>query len=263
MAETAPETIAVADAGPGVAVVTLNRPDAANALNTRMGEELLHAWSHLAVRDDLRCVILAGAGRHFCAGADLKERNGMSDHDWSAQHEVFEAMIRAQLRVPVPVIAAVNGAAVGGGCEMALACDFAYAGEGARFGLPEVGLGIMPGLGGTQLLRRAVGERRAVELLTTGRLFTAAEAEAFGLVSGVTAPDALMSTVMAVAGTIAAKAPLSVRALKAVVREGAAMHLPEAMDLELTHYNRLFKTHDRREGVASFNEKRTPGFRGE
>ncbi|WP_374473252.1 enoyl-CoA hydratase/isomerase family protein [Phenylobacterium sp.] len=262
MPELTPETLLIEDAAPGVAVVTLNRPDAANALNTKMGEELLHAWSRLAVREDLRCVVLAGQGRHFCAGADLKERNGMTDHEWSAQHEVFEAMIRAQLAVPVPVIAAVNGAAVGGGCEMTLACDFAYAGEGARFGLPEVGLGIMPGLGGTQLLRRAVGERRAIELLTTGRLFTAAEALEFGLVSGVAAPDALMSTVMAVAQTIAAKAPLSVRALKSVVRDGAALDLPEAMNLELTHYNRLFRTEDRREGVASFNDKRTPDFKG-
>lgn len=258
-----PETIKIEDAAPGVAVVTLNRPDAANSLNTKMGEELLHAWSQLAARSDLRCAVLAGEGRHFCAGADLKERNGMSDHAWSAQHEIFEAMIRAQLSVPVPVIAAVNGAAVGGGCEMTLACDFAYAGEGARFGLPEVGLGIMPGLGGTQLLRRAVGERRAVELLTTGRLFSAAEALDYGLVSAVTAPEALMATVLEVAGTIAAKAPLSVRALKSVVREGAAQHLAEAMDLELSHYNRLFKTHDRREGVAAFNEKRTAQFEGE
>jgi len=121
----------------------------------------------------------------------------------------------------------------------------------------------MPGLGGTQLLRRAVGERRAVELLTTGRLFGAAEALDYGLVNGVTAPDALMATVLEVAGTIASKAPLSVRALKSVVREGAAMHLGEAMDLELSHYNRLFKTQDRREGVAAFNEKRTAQFGGE
>jgi enoyl-CoA hydratase/carnithine racemase len=256
------ETIKIEDAAPGVAVVTLNRPDAANALNSRMGEELLHAWSQLSLRPELRCVILAGEGRHFCAGADLKERDGMTDPQWSAQHEVFEAMVRAQLAVPVPVIAAVNGAAVGGGCEMTLACDFAYAAEGARFGLPEVGLGIMPGLGGTQLLRRAVGERRAVELLTTGRLFSAAEALDYGLVNGVTAPDALMRTVLEVAKTIAAKAPLSVRALKSVVREGAALDLGDAMNLELTHYNRLFKTQDRREGVASFNEKRTPAFQG-
>ncbi|MET0273577.1 MAG: enoyl-CoA hydratase-related protein [Phenylobacterium sp.] len=257
-----PETITITEPTAGVAVVTLNRPEAANSLNTQMGEELLHAWSALAARADLRCVILAGAGKHFCAGADLKERNGMSDADWAVQHRVFEAMVRAQLSVPVPIVAAVNGAAMGGGCEMTLACDFAYASETARFGLPEVGLGIMPGLGGTQLLRRAAGERRALELLTTGRQFSATQALEYGVVNGVTAPDALMDTVLAVAGEIASRAPLSVRALKHVVREGASLDLAAAMEIELSAYNRLFKTADRREGVASFNEKRTPFFEG-
>jgi enoyl-CoA hydratase len=258
-----PETILVDEPAPHVARITLNRPEAANSLNTLMGEELLEAWTALAGREDLRCAILAAAGRHFCAGADLKERNGMSDAAWAAQHRVFEAMSRAQLSVPFPVIGAVNGAAMGGGCEMTLACDFAYASETARFGLPEVGLGIMPGLGGTQLLRRCAGERRATEILTTGRHFTAGQAEAWGLVNGVSPPEALMETVLAVAGEIAAKAPLSVRALKHVVREGASMDLAAAMELELSAYNRLFKTEDRREGVASFNEKRTPAFKGE
>ena len=258
-----PETILLDEPQAGIARITFNRPEAANALNTLMGEELLEAWTELAARPDLRCVVLAAAGRHFCAGADLKERNGMTDAAWSAQHKVFEAMARAQLAVPVPVIGAVNGAAMGGGCEMTLACDFAYASETARFGLPEVGLGIMPGLGGTQLLRRCVGERRAVELLTTGRPFTAAQALDYGVVNGVTAPEALMETVLAVAAEIAFKAPLSVRALKHVIREGASLDLAAAMELELSAYNRLFKTADRREGVASFNEKRTPAFRGE
>ena len=206
-----PETIKLTEPTPGVAVVTFARPEAANALNTMMGEELLAAWTELAARPDLRCVVLAAAGRHFCAGADLKERNGMTDAAWSAQHKVFEAMARAQLAVPVPVIGAVNGAAMGGGCEMTLACDFAYAAETARFGLPEVGLGIMPGLGGTQLLRRCAGERRAIELLTSGRPFTAAQALDYGVVNGVTAPEALMETVLGVAAEIAAKAPLPVR----------------------------------------------------
>jgi len=149
-----PQTIKLTEAAPGVAVIAFNRPEVANALSTQMGEELLEAWAGLAARPDLRCVILTGEGRHFQAGADLKERHGMTDETWAAQHRVFEAMVRAQLSVPVPIIAAVNGAAMGGGCEMTLACDFAYASESARFGLPEVGLGIMPGLGGTQLLRR-------------------------------------------------------------------------------------------------------------
>jgi enoyl-CoA hydratase len=256
------QTISLEDTAPGVAVVTFRRPEAANSLNTQMATELLLAWSELAGRDDLRCVVLAGEGRHFCAGADLKERNGMTDEAWSAQHKVFEAMARAQLAVPVPVIAAVNGAAMGGGCEMTLACDFAYASETARFGLPEVGLGIMPGLGGTQLLRRCAGERRAIELLTTGRPFTAAQALEYGVVNGVTSADALMETVLAVAAEIASKAPLSVRALKHVVHEAHHLDLAAAMEVELSAYNRLFKTDDRREGVASFNEKRPPSFKG-
>lgn len=256
------QTISVEDAAPGVAVVTFRRPEAANALNTLMGKELLLAWTELEMREDLRCVVLAAEGRHFCAGADLKERNGMTDEAWSAQHKVFEAMSRAQLAISVPVIAAVNGAAMGGGCEMTLACDFAYAADNARFGLPEVGLGIMPGLGGTQLLRRCAGERRAIELLTTGRPFTAAQALEYGVVNGVTTPDALLETVLAVAAEIASKAPLSVRALKHVVHEAHHLDLAAAMEVELSAYNRLFKTDDRREGVASFNEKRTPKFEG-
>jgi enoyl-CoA hydratase/carnithine racemase len=257
-----PQTIRIEEAAPGVAVVTFARPQAANALNTLMGEELLLAWTELGALADLRCVVLAGEGKHFCAGADLKERNGMSDEAWAAQHRIFEAMAGAQLAVPVPVIAAVQGAAMGGGCEMTLACDFAYAAEGARFGLPEAGLGIMPGLGGTQLLRRCAGERRALELLTTGRPFSAAEALDYGVVNGVTTAGTLMETVLAVAAEIASKAPLSVRALKHVVREAHSLDLAAAMAVELTAYNRLFKTADRREGVASFNEKRTPVFEG-
>jgi len=258
-----PQTLKLTEPAPGVAMVAFNRPEVANALSTEMGEELLLAWTELARRDDLRCVVLTGEGRHFQAGADLKERNGMTDEAWAAQHRVFEAMVRAQLSLPVPVIAAVNGAAMGGGCEMTLACDFAYASETARFGLPEVGLGIMPGLGGTQLLRRCAGERRAIELLTTGRPFTAAQALEYGVVNGVIAPEALMETVLGVAAEIAARAPLSVRALKRVVREGVSLDLAAAMEMELSAYNRLFKTADRREGVASFNEKRTPVFKGE
>ena len=257
-----PDTIIQEDAAPGVALITLNRPDAANALNTAMGRELLEAWKALAARADLRCVVLGGAGRHFAAGADLKERNGMSDADWSAQHRLFEDMIRAQLGCPVPVIAAVQGAAMGGGCEMVLASDFAYAAEGARFGLPEAGLGIIPGLGGTQLLPRAVGSRRALEIMATRRPFSAEEALAWGVVNAVTSADGLMARALEAAAAIAASAPLSVRALKAVVRDGGGQPLGAAMELELEFYNQLFTSQDRREGVAAFNEKRTPKFEG-
>jgi enoyl-CoA hydratase len=256
------ETITVTEAAPGITVIAFNRPDVANALSTQMGRELLDVWSNLRADENLRCVILRGEGKHFQAGADLKERNGMTDEAWAEQHRLFEAMIRAQLACPVPVIAAVQGAAMGGGCEMTLACDFAYAAEGARFGLPEAGLGIIPGLGGTQLLTRAVGPRRAVEILTTASPFSAEKALAWGLVSDVVPADRLVETVLGVATLIASKAPLSVRGAKRVVHGGLDLDLKQAMDLELTVYNHLFTTADRREGVAAFNEKRNAQFEG-
>ena len=258
-----PETIKISEPAAGVVTVAFNRPDVANALSTQMGLELLETWTALHDRTDVRCVVLTGEGRHFQAGADLKERNGMTDQAWAEQHKVFEAMARAQLAVPVPVIAAVNGAAMGGGCEMTLLSDFAYAAEGARFGLPEVTLGIMPGLGGTQLLTRSVGERRALEILVSGRPLSAAEALEAGIVNRVLPAEELMPAVLETAQRIAANAPLSVKALKHVVHEGHHLDLAAAMELELSHYNRLFKTADRREGVASFNEKRSAAFRGE
>ena len=255
-------TIKVSEPQAGITVISFARPEVANALSSEMGRELLDIWSKLRGNDALRCVILAGEGRHFQAGADLKERNGMSDEAWAEQHRLFEAMVRAQLACPVPIIAAVHGAAMGGGCEMSLACDFTYAAEGARFGLPEAGLGIMPGLGGTQLLTRAVGPRRAIEIMTAAAPFTAQQALEWGIVSAVVPAEALMETVLAVAAQIASRAPLSVRGLKRVVHAGQDLDLKRAMDLELTIYNSLFTTEDRREGVASFNEKRTPGFQG-
>src|SRR6185312_6336074 len=154
---------------PGILVITLNRPERRNALNTRMGEELREIFVPLRFTPgDLRCIVVTGAGdKAFCAGGDLKERHGMSDEDWRLQHAVFEEAYYAVMECPVPVIAAVNGAAYAGGCELALACDFIYAARGARFALTEVSIGIMPGGGGTQNLPRAVGERRAKELILT------------------------------------------------------------------------------------------------
>jgi enoyl-CoA hydratase/carnithine racemase len=161
-----------------VGVVTMSRPDALNAMNTRMMEELRDLFSGFYVEPDrAACLVLTGEGaRGFCTGADLKERKGMSDEVWRRQHAIVEQMIRAIMDCPVPVIAAVNGAAYAGGMEIALACDFVYAVPAARFALTEVTLGIMPGGGGTQTLPRAVGERRAKELILTGKPFTAAQA---------------------------------------------------------------------------------------
>jgi enoyl-CoA hydratase len=256
------QTIAVEETGPGLLVVTLSRPEAANSLNTAMGRELLALWMRIADDENVRAVVLTGAGRFFCAGADLKERDGMTDAAWGEQHRLFEDMIRAQLACPFPLIAAINGAAMGGGAEMALACDFAWASDTARIGLPEAGLGIIPGLGGTQLLTRAVGERRAAEMLMSGAPLDAAEALSVGIVNRVCLPEALLPHVLERAALIAAKAPLSVRALKRVVRGGSVLPLDQAMALELEAYNHLFTTQDRREGVAAFNQKRSPDFRG-
>ena len=154
------ETILVSGPRPHVSVVTMNRPEAGNAKNTRMGEELLAVWRGLhGTPSDVRCVILTGAGnRHFSTGGDLKQRRRMTDAEWRQQHAIFEAGRDALLAVPIPVIAAVNGHAYGGGCENALACDFIYAADTARFALPETTLGIMPGGGGTQFLPRAAGD---------------------------------------------------------------------------------------------------------
>ncbi|HET9351411.1 MAG TPA: enoyl-CoA hydratase/isomerase family protein, partial [Burkholderiales bacterium] len=169
------QTLALESRDEHVLVVTLNRPQVLNALNTQMGRDKLDLWTRLtADPGSWRCVVLTGAGeRAFCAGADLKERDGMSESVWRAQHEIFERAFMALMELPLPVIAAVNGAAFGGGLEMALACDFIYAAKTARMALSETRLGLMPGGAGTQNLPRAAGERRAKELIFTAEPFDA------------------------------------------------------------------------------------------
>ncbi|HYB55906.1 MAG TPA: enoyl-CoA hydratase-related protein [Alphaproteobacteria bacterium] len=258
------ETILTEMAGPGLLKVTLNRPQVGNAKNTQMGRELLELWSGLiAEPGEVRAVVLTGAGeRIFCAGGDLKERHGMTQAQWQAQHEIFERSYWALLDCPVPVIAAVNGHAYGGGLETVLACDFAYAARTARFALTEVTLGIMPGAGGTQLLPRAAGERRAKEIILTGRPFNAAEALEWGVVNRVCEPDRLMTEALETAAAICANAPLSVRQAKKSMHVGLQLDLKSALLFEIEAYNRLVPTEDRLEGVAAFNEKRKPNFKG-
>src|SRR6516162_8848011 len=207
------ETVAIERRDNGILLVTLNRPDAANALNTQMGCDLMELFEGLSIDiEGLRVTILTGRGtKAFCAGGDLKQRNNMTDEAWQAQHLIFERMLRAILACPIPVIAAVNGAAYGGGCEIAAAADFVYASSDARFALTEVTLGIMPGAGGTQNLPRAVGERRAKELILSGLPFSAAEAEAWGLVNRVVPPHELMQATLDIAGRIAGNGPVAVR----------------------------------------------------
>lgn len=186
----------------------------------------------------------------------------MTDEAWQAQHAIFERMVLALVDCPVPVLAAVNGAAFGGGTEIACAVDFAYAATTARFALTEVTLGIMPGAAGTQTLPRAVGPRRAREIIFTGRPFSAAEALEWGLVNKVTEPADLLSEALTTAGLIAANAPLSIRQAKKSIHYGLQMDLRTAMFFEIEAYNRLVPTEDRREGVLAFNEKRKPIFKG-
>jgi len=258
------KTIAVEDKGDGLLVLTLNRPQVANALNTQMGHDLL-AFFEAVNADPLayRTIVVTGAGdRAFCAGGDLKERQGMTDETWAAQHLLFERMIRAFIGCPVPVIGAINGAAYAGGCELALCCDFLYAAETARFALTEVTLGIMPGAGGTQNLPRAVGERRAKEIILTGRPFSATEAHEWGMVNRLCAADRLIDDTIETARRIADNAPISVRQAKHAIHYGLQMDLGSAMMLEIEAYNRMVPTADRREGIASFNEKRKPRFTG-
>ena len=247
-----------------VLLVTLSRPDVANALNTQMGLDLMELFEALTLDlEGLRAIVLTGQGtKAFCAGGDLKQRNGMTDEAWQAQHLVFERMLRAILACPIPVIAAVNGAAYGGGCEMAAAADFVYASSNARFALTEVTLGIMPGTGGTQNLPRAIGERRAKELILSGLPFSAEEAEQWGLVNRVLPPEELLPAALAIADRIAGNGPLSVRQAKQAIQRGLQMSLGEGLAFEIEAYNRLIPTADRREGVLAFNERRKPNFQG-
>ena len=258
------DTIWAEDRGAGLVLLTLNRPQVANALNTQMGRDLLAFFDAVNAQPSAaRSIVLTGAGeRAFCAGGDLKERNGMTDEEWRDQHLLFERMVRAFIACPAPVIGAVNGAAYAGGCELALCCDFIYAAETARFALTEVSLGIMPGAGGTQNLPRAVGERRAKEIILTGRPFTAAEAHEWGMVNRLCAPGKVVEEALETARRIADNAPISVRQAKHAIHFGLQVDLTSGMMLEIEAYNRLVPTEDRREGIASFNEKRKPRFEG-
>jgi len=258
------ETIQLELRDPGVLVVTLNRPDRLNAMNTAMMTEMRSLFTQLYVEPDLaNCVILTGAGeRGFCPGADLKERDGMSDAVWRRQHAIVEQFIRAMHQCPVPIVAAVNGVAMGGGLEIALACDFIYTADHARFAFPEVTRGIMPGAAGPQNLPRACGVRRAKEIVLTGQPFSAQEALRWGIVNFVCPVDELMDTAMETATVIAGNAPIGVRAAKKALDKATELDRATGYDFEIAAYNLTVPTEDRLEGVRAFNEKRRPEFKG-
>src|SRR5215467_1348885 len=246
-----------------ILLATLDRPDVANAFDTALALELCELFERFQAEQRCRCVVITGAGdRAFCAGADLKERESLDERQWRAQHETFERMFGAVRDCPIPVIAAVNGAAYAGGLELVLHCDFASASTGARFALTEVSLGIMPGGGGTQTLPRVVGERRAKELILAARAFSAEEALAWGVVNKLCQPGRVVAEAILAAERIAALAPLAVRQAKRAVHLGLDRDLVSGMLLEIEAYNRLVATEDRREGLRAFNEKRKPKFHG-
>jgi enoyl-CoA hydratase/carnithine racemase len=258
------ETLLAEEVGGDTLVVTLNRPHVANAMTTVTGHELIAVFGALEQDPQLyRSAILTGAGsKAFCSGADLKQRDGMTDDDFSRQHHVFERMIRAITDCPIPLICAANGHAVAGGLELLLACDFAYAAEGALFGFTEVSRGIMPGGGGTQQLPRAVGPRRAKELIFRGSRFTASEALAWGVINAIHPASEVLAAALACARDINANAPLSILQAKKAVNLGLAGDLRTGLFVEIEAYNRLIPTADRLEGIEAYNQKRKPVFKG-
>jgi enoyl-CoA hydratase/carnithine racemase len=246
-----------------VVTVELNRPEALNAMNTAMGEDLLRCFEELHRDRAVRAVVFTGAGtKAFCVGGDLKEREGMTDETWRAQHVIFETAAARVLHCPVPVIAAVEGFAMGGGCELAVLSDFVVCGETAVFAVPEVTRGIFPGIGGTQLLPRILGAPMAKEMIFTGRRVDAREAKAIGLVNHVVPAGQARARALEIAATIADNGPLAVRQAKKAVNRGGETDLETGMILAIEAYNNTVTTDDRLEGVRAFNEKRKPRFTG-
>ena len=246
--------------GDGYAVVTLNRPNVLNALNQAMMDEIVQALESMEREERVRCVVLTGAGRAFAAGADIKEMAGASAPEMLAGYR-FQQWERIR-KVTVPLIAAVNGIALGGGCELAMLCDMIVAAETAQFGQPEINLGIMPGAGGTQRLTRAIGKARAMEMVLTGRPIPARQAEALGLVTKVVPAEAVLDEAVALAKEIAAKPPIAVRLAKEAVLKAFDTTVEGGLDYERKAFYLLFATEDRTEGIQAFLEKRKPVFRG-
>ncbi|MGL6209160.1 MAG: enoyl-CoA hydratase [Paracoccaceae bacterium] len=243
-----------------VAVIRLNRPDSLNALNSKLLQELNQALMAADKNPSVRCIVLTGNEKAFAAGADVKE---MATKGFAEVYgtDLFGPDTEAILRVRKPIIAAVSGYCLGGGCELAMMCDFIIASDTAKFGQPEVNLGVCAGMGGTQRLTRFVGKSKAMDMNLTGRFMDAQEAKRCGLVSRVYPAKTLMEEVMKTAHKIAEKSMLSVRAIKESVNRAQEMPLREGLLFERRMFQSLFATEDQKEGMAAFLEKRTPQFR--
>ncbi|HZU04919.1 MAG TPA: enoyl-CoA hydratase-related protein [Chloroflexota bacterium] len=260
---TAPEEVLLVEVADYIATLTLNRPHVLNALDRHLAEALTRTLPALDRDPAVRVAILTGAGpRAFCSGADLKERATMSPEEVQAQRQRLIDATTALLRFEKPIIAAVNGVAVGGGLELMLGCDFAIAAEGARFGLPEVTLAIIPGDGGTQLLPRVVGQAKARELIFTGDIIDAAEALRLGLVSRVVPPADLLPTAREIAARIARNGPVAVRQAKRALNMARETGFWSGWAYEQEAYQATIPTEDRLEALRAFAEKRPPRYTG-
>ena len=243
-----------------VALIRINRPEARNALNMEVRKLLAQHMTELGNDNAVRCIVLTGNDKSFAAGADIKEMSGVGTVDMILRDSL--KLWRALAACPKPVIAAVNGFALGGGCEIAMTCDIIIAGESARFGQPEVKIGITPGGGGTQRLTRAVGKYKAMKICLTGELFGAKEAFDMGLVSEVVPDAEVEKRALEMARQIAALAPLAVQQIKEVILAGQDASLETGLRLEAKAIQLMFSTHDQKEGMAAFIEKRKPQFLG-
>ncbi len=246
----------------GIATLSIDRPKALNALNADVLTEVYDATQTLEQQDDLRALIVTGKGRAFVAGADIAAMKEMSEDEAREFGALGHRAIDALAALPIPTLAAVNGFALGGGLELALGCDLIYAAESAKLGLPEVGLGIIPGFGGTQRLGRRVGWQQARALVFTGQQINAQKAHSMGLVVDVFGDDELLDEVRAIANSIASKGPVAVARAKAVMQKGAEAPLEEALQHEVDAFADLWNTEDRSEGMGAFIEKRSPQFKG-
>ena len=253
------ENILVEQRG-AVTLITLNRPKALNALNSDVLKELIQAFAAYDADEGQRCLVLTGSDRAFAAGADIKEMASATPVTMSVANN-FARWERLK-RIRVPLIAAVRGFALGGGCELAMACDMVVAADDATFGQPEIKLGVMPGAGGTQRLTRALGKARAMELILTGRNLSAREAYERGLVSEIVAREEVMPAALALASEIASLPPLAVRAAKEAVNRAYELSLEAGLEFERRNFFMLFASEDQKEGMAAFVEKRKPEWKG-
>ena len=256
---TAPQNIQIRTQG-AVGIVTLNRPQALNALNSGLLDELVDALEAWDKDDDVRAIVLTGSDRAFAAGADIREMAPRSYMDMFKTNFFAGAADRIAA-IRKPIIAAVAGFALGGGCELAMLCDFIIAADNAKFGQPEINLGVMPGIGGTQRLTRLVGKSKAMEMCLTGRQMDAAEAERAGLVSRVVPLAELMNEAVKAAETIAAKSVPIVMMTKETVNRAYETTLAEGIRFERRLFHAMFATEDQKEGMAAFSEKRKPQFK--